>query len=137
MLTGKEMSRAGYGNKEGKGILRAGYRSTIKKFFLIPPHPLTNFEIIIKILKHYQNEPRFNGVYSRDNLPKRIKYGAYVINLDEYADVGTHWIALYAKNIEITYFDSFGVEHVHKEIEKIIGHKNIKTNYLEFNQTIQ
>ena len=104
---------------------------------MIPPHPLTNFEIIIKILKHYQNEPRFNGVYSRDNLPKRIKYGAYVINLDEYADVGTHWIALYAKNIEITYFDSFEVEHVHKEIEKIIGHKNIKTNYLEFNQTIQ
>ena len=53
---------------------------------------------------------------------------AYVINVDEYADVGTHWIALYVKNIEITYFDSFGVEHVPEEIEKIIGHKNIKTN---------
>ena len=39
-----------------------------------------------------------------------------------------HWIALYVKNIEITYFDSFGVEHVPEEIEKIIGHKNIKTN---------
>ena len=53
---------------------------------------------------------------------------AYVINVDEYADVGTHWIALYVKNIEITYFDSFGVEHVLEEIEKIIGHKSIKTN---------
>ena len=52
---------------------------------LIPPHPLTNFEI-----KEYcENEPRFN-VYSRDKLPKTIKNGAYVINLDEYADVGTH-----------------------------------------------
>ena len=54
--------------------------------------------------------------------------GAYVINLDEYADVGTHWIALYLEDIEITYFDSFGVEPVAKEIEKSIGHKNIKTN---------
>ena len=66
----------------------------IKKF-LIPPHPLTNFEI----QKYYQNEPRFNGVYSRDNLPKKIKDGAYVTNLDAYADVGTHCIALYVLNI--------------------------------------
>ena len=88
-------------------------------------HLLTNFEI----QKYYQNEPRFNGVYSRDNLPKRIRDdGAYVINIDEYADVGTHWIALYVKNIEMIYFDSFGVEHVPNEIEKFIGHKNIKTN---------
>ena len=91
---------------------------------MIPPHPLTNFEI----QKYYQNEPRFNGVYSRDNFPKRIKDRAYVINLDEYADVGTHWIALYVKNIEIIYFGSFGVEHVPEEIEKFIGPENIKTN---------
>ena len=51
----------------------------------------------IEIKEYYENEPRFNGVYSRDNLPKTIKNGAYVINLDEYADVGTHWIALYVK----------------------------------------
>ena len=74
-------------------------------------HPLTNFEI----QKYYKNKPRFNDVYSRDNLPK-TRNGACVINLDEYADVGTHWIALYVKNNEITYFDSFGVEHVPKEI---------------------
>ena len=54
--------------------------------FLIPPHFLTNFEI----QKYYQNEPRFNGVFSRINLSKTIKDGAYVINLDEYANVGTH-----------------------------------------------
>ena len=76
------------------------------------PHPLTNF----KIQKYYQNEPRFNGVYSSDNLPKTIKDGENVINLDESADVGTHWIALYNSNIEIICFDSFGVEHVAKKI---------------------
>ena len=45
--------------------------------FLMPPHPLTNFEI----KKYYQNEPRFNGVFSRNNLPKIIRDGAYIINL--------------------------------------------------------
>ena len=88
------------------------------------PHPLTNIEI----QEYYQNEPRFNEVYSRDNLPEKINDGAYVINLDEYADVGTHWITLYVSNNEIIYFDSFGAEHVPKEIKKFIGHKNIKTN---------
>ena len=63
-------------------------------------------------------------------MPKIIKNGAYVINLDEYADVGTHWIALYAKNNEVIYFDSFGVEHVPKEIKRFIGHKDIKTNII-------
>ena len=65
--------------------------------FLMPPHPLANF----KIQKYYQNEPRFNGVFSRNNLPKKIKDGAYVINLDEYADVCTHWIALFCKKIKL------------------------------------
>ena len=66
------------------------------------PHPLTDFEI----QKYYQNEPRFNGVYSRDNLPK-IKDGAYVINLDEYCDIGTHQVDLYVQNNDVTYFDFF------------------------------
>ena len=94
----------------------------------MPPHPLTNFEM----QKYYQNEPKFNGVYSKDNLPNKIKGGAYVINLGKYFDIGTHWIALYVKNNDITYFDSFGVEHIPKEIIKIIGshslNKNIATN---------
>ena len=88
----------------------------------MPSHPLTNFEI----QKYYQNEPRFNGVYSRDNLPK-IKDGAYVINLDEYSDIRTHWVALYVIN-NVTYFDSFGVEHIPKEIKEFAKNKNIKTN---------
>ena len=92
--------------------------------FLVPPWLLTNFEI----QKYYQNEPRFNGVYSRNNLPKRVKDGAYVINLDDYADVGTHWIALFCNRSEIVYFDSFGAEHVPKEIKEFIENKNIITN---------
>ena len=88
------------------------------------PHPLTNFEI----QRYYENEPRFNGVYSRNNLPKKIKDGAYVINLDEYADVGTHWIALFCNRNEIVYFDSFGVEHVPEEIKEFFGNKNIIAN---------
>ena len=87
------------------------------------PHPLTNFEI----QKYYQNEPRLNGVYSRDNLPK-IKDGAYVINLDEYSDIGTHWIVLYVLNNDVTYFDDFGVEHIPKEIKAFIDNNNIRTN---------
>ena len=89
----------------------------------MPPYPLTTFEI----QKYYQNEPRFNAVYSRDNLTK-IKYGAYIINLDEYSNIGTHWVALYVHNDDVTYFDSFGVEHIPKEIKTFINNKNIKTN---------
>ena len=88
------------------------------------PHPLTNFEI----QKYYENEPRFNGVFSRDNSSKKIKDGAYVINLDEHADTGTHWIALFCVRDEVIYFDSFGVEHIPKEIKEFIGNKNIKAN---------
>ena len=88
------------------------------------PHRLTNFEI----QEYYQNEPRFNVVFSRDNLPNSIKNGAYVINLDEYCEIGTHWVALYVNNKTITCFDSFGVEHITKEIIKFIGNKNIITN---------
>ena len=90
----------------------------------MPPHPLTN----IQIQKYYENEPRFNGVFSRNNLPKNIKDGAYVINLDEYADLGAHWISLFCNRNEIVYSDSFGVEHVAKEINEFIGNKNIKAN---------
>ena len=91
----------------------------------MPSHPLTNFEIP----KYYQNEPKFNGVFSRDNLPNKIKDGAYIINLDEYSNIGTHWVTLYVKNNDVTDFDSFGVEHIPKEIKKFInGSLSIKTN---------
>ena len=78
--------------------------------------------------RFYQNESRFNGVFSRDNLPKTIKNGTYVINLEEYADVGTHWLALYCNRNEIVYIDSFGAEHVPEEIKILGGNKNIKAN---------
>ena len=66
-------------------------------------------------------------------MPKRcstdeIKNGGYIINIDEYRDIGTHWIALYVNNKTVTYFDSFGVEHLPEEIKKFIGNKSIITN---------
>ena len=75
-----------------------------------------------------QNEPRFIGVYSRDNLPDKIKDEAYVINLDECYDIGTHWIALYVNNKTVTYFNSFGIEYIPNEVKKFIGNRNIISN---------
>ena len=80
MSSEKRILRASYGNKEGKEMLRVGCGSLIKKHF-DPTPSLTDF----KIQKCYQNEP-----YSRDNLPKKTKYGTNVINLDEYTDAGTY-----------------------------------------------
>ena len=87
------------------------------------PHPLTNFEI----QKYYENEPKFNGAYSRNNLSK-IKDREYMINLDEYESIETYWIVLYINPKNVTYFVSFGVEHIPKDIRKFFGNKNIITN---------
>ena len=84
----------------------------------MPPHP--NFEI----QKYYENEPKFNGVYSKSNLSK-INDGAYIVNLGEYELIGNHWNALYVNDNNVTHFDSFGVEHIPKEIKKFIGNKNV------------
>ena len=85
--------------------------------------PLTNFAI----QKYYQNETRFNGVYSRNNLPK-IKELTFAINLGGNKPIGAHWIALYVNADNVIYFDSFGVEHIPKEIKKFIGNRNVATN---------
>ena len=77
---------------------------------------------------YYQDEPRFNDAYSRNNFPDKIKDGAYVINLDKYSDIGTHWLALYVNTKTLTSFDSFGVQRIPKEIKKFINNKNIKAN---------
>ena len=78
---GKGMMRA------GNGVVRAGKGSKKTQLnSLLPFHPLTNTEIS----EYYANDPRFNGVYSRNNLPNKIKKGAYVISLDEYENTGTH-----------------------------------------------
>ena len=89
------------------------------------PHPLTSFEI----QKYYKNKPRSNGVYSRDNL-RKIKDGAYVVNLDEYSDIGTHWVALYMQNNNnsFIYFNSFGVEHIPKEIKEFINRGSLNSS---------
>ena len=70
--------------------------------FEMPPYPLTIFEIQM----YYKNEPRFNGVFSRNNLSLKIKYESYVINLNEYVDAGTHWIDLFCNRNELVFFDS-------------------------------
>ena len=86
----------------------------------MPPHPLANFEI----QKYYQNQPKFNGVCSINNLPK-IKVRAYlIINLNECKSIET----LYVNDNNITYFDSFGVEHIPKQIKNFIGNKNTIRN---------
>ena len=89
--------------------------------FLMPSHPLTNFDI----QRYYQDEPRFNGVYSRDILPNKLQYEVYVTNLDEYVDVGTHLIYLYVNDNNGTYSE---IEYIPKEIKKFIGNNNITTN---------
>ena len=93
------------------------------KKVLIVSHPLTNFET----QRYYQNESRFNGVYSRNNSPKKIKDGAYIINLDEYADVGAHWIALQIKILKLLIWTVLGLNMF---LEKFIGHKNIKKKHI-------
>ena len=98
----------------------------------MPPHPLTNYET----QKYYQNEPRFNSVYSRDTLQK-IKDEAYIIILDECCHIGTHQVALYVQNDDVIYFDSFGVEHIPKEIRTFISNQNIKKIFSEYKHMIQ
>ena len=69
-------------------------------------------------------------MYSRNNLPNKIKKGAYVINLDEYENTGTHWVSLFVKANEVIYFDSLGVEHILKEINKVIRSKELRAKAL-------
>ena len=99
----------------------------------MPPHPLTHFEI----RKYYENEPRFNGVYSRDSLPKTIKNGAYVINLDKYADVGIHWIALYAKKMKLFTLIALVLSMFLKKLKDLLDIKTLKQTYLECKHTTQ
>ena len=94
---------------------------------MLPFHPLTNIEIS----EYYKNGPRFNGVYSRNNLLNKIKIRAYVINLDKYENTGTHWVSLFVKANKVIYFDSFGIEHIPIEINKFINNDTTKSSSLE------
>ena len=77
---------------------------------------------------YFNSDKRFDGTFSRDNLNIFNKDGAYIINLDKYDNIGTHWVAIYLKNNNVTYFDSFGIEYIPKEITKLINDKSIKSN---------
>ena len=75
----------------------------------MPTRPSTNVEI----QKYYQNEPKSDGVYWRNNLPK-INDGAYEIDLDEFKSIETHRIGLHVNDNNVAYFDSFSVENIPK-----------------------
>ena len=77
---------------------------------------------------YFNSDKRFDGTFSRDNLNIFNKDGAYIINLDKYDNIGTHWVAIYLKNNNVTYFDSFGIEYIPKEITKLINDKSVKSN---------
>ena len=95
------------------------------------PHPVTNFEIRI----YYQNQPKFNSVYSKSCLSNSklrndpiIKDGLHIINIDEYKSIRTHWTTLCVNSNSVTYFDSFEVAQIPKDTKKFIGNKNVITN---------
>ena len=90
----------------------------------MPPYPSANFEI----QRYYQNEPRFNGVYSRNNFPEKIKDGAYVTNLDEHADTSTHWIALFLAELKLFISIVLVLNMEHEEIKEFIVNKNLIAN---------
>ena len=119
LTDGKGIMRA------GDGIVRAGEGSKKKIDLLLPFHPLTNIEIS----EYYENEPRFNGVYSRNNLPNQIKRGVYVIHLDKYESTGTQWVSLCIVKAKYTvYLDSFGIEHIPKKINIFINNETAKSS---------
>ena len=68
-------------------------RVEVRTRFLTLPHLLTNFK-----MQRCQNEPKFNGAHSRNNMPvvktreAQIKDGVYVVNLEDYKSIGTHWM---------------------------------------------
>ena len=82
----------------------------------MPHHRLTNFEI----QKCYPKAPKFKGINSRNYLTKR-KDGSYVINLDKYKSIRSHWIAFPLDSDNAAYFHSLGVEYISKDIKQFIG----------------
>ena len=100
---------------------------------LMTPHPLTNFEI----QKYCQNESRFNGVFSRKNLPKKIKDGAYVINLDEYADVGHTGLLYFVTEMKLFLSIVLMLNIFLKKLKNLSGIKTLKQTSFEYKETIQ
>ena len=133
MLLGTLGKRKGKGTvRAGERIVRVGYGSSIKKA-LIPPYPLTNFEI----KENYENEHGLNVVQSRDNLPKIRTNEAYVINLNEYGDIGMHCIALYVKIMKLFTLIVSVLKMLLKKLIDSLDKKTQKQIHLEYKQTIQ
>ena len=109
-----------------KGIsgreVRSARRAYINKTFFNLLNPLNNIEIT----NYFNDKPIFNGVFSRNNLP-RIKNGRYVINLDDKNSNAAHWVSLFDRNTAV-YFDSFGIEYIPQEVFNIIKDKLITLN---------
>ena len=135
ILAGKGIVRAGSGpcslnystsheNKKLKRLVRAGYGNN--RIF----NAASSFNKLwnTKVLPEWTT---FNGVYSRNSLPKKIKGGAYVKNLDEYSDLGENCLTLFCNKSEAVYSDSFGVEHVFEEIKEFAGNENVIANIFQ------
>ena len=85
----------------------------------------------------FQNKPRFNGVFSRDHLFKKIDDGAYVINPDEYADIGTHWGLLYfVKEVKLFISIVLVLNMFLKKLKSLWDIKAWKLTFFEYKQTI-
>ena len=95
--------------------------------FLMPPHPLKKIET----QKYYQDEPRFNGIFSRNDLPKKAEDGACVINLDEYAVVWTHWIALFFNRSKTFISIVLVLNMFLKKLHNLLGLKTSKQTSFE------
>ena len=97
----------------GRVLIRAG-EETIRtgENVLMLLHPLSNFEM----QKYYEHEPKFNGVYSGNNLSK-INNEVYIIILDEYESIGTHWITLYVNDNNVTYLIALGLNIFQKKLK--------------------
>ena len=95
-----------------------------KKGLLMLLHPLAN----LQIQRYFQNKPKFKDVYLQNNLLNTVQDRTYVVNLDKYKSMQTHWIALYGNGNSVAYFDGFGVEHIPEKIKRFTGNNNITTN---------
>ena len=96
-------------------------------------YPLTNFEI----QKSHQNEAKLNGVFSRDNLPKKIKDETYVINLNEYANVGTYWTVLFCEKKKLFILIVLELNMFLRKLKSLLGIKISKQTFFKHKQTIQ
>ena len=128
ILAGKGINRA------EEGVIRAAYGNKRQDYekkngFLMSSHPLTDF-----VIKNINKMNLDLMVFIQEIVYKRYIINIYITNLYEYSDTGTHWVALYVQNNGVTYFDSFRVEHILKEIKTFISNENVKTIFFRIQE---